>query len=258
MGRRNVLLIAMVLVAACQSAGTATSTPTEVAAATTAPTAAATATPTKPATLPRVADLPLDGSCESDEVSCLGKLEAGKVYASKIWEPTISFSMPTSDWVNPADTGGDFDLLSTRDIGDGIRFFRGARSKDPAVGATVSEIAAWLAAYDEVTVTPATPVEIGGLTGVSMDIRISPGATNLDPGCPVQVCVPLLRGDNPIKTGPYPWHWDWASAGTEVQRLYLLNGPETVIAIFLDSADGLTFDALTQTFDAIAPTLAFG
>jgi hypothetical protein len=31
-----------------------------------------------------------------------------------------------------------------------------------------------------------------------------------------------------------------------------------VIAIFVDSGDGLTFDALNDTFDAVAPTIAFG
>jgi hypothetical protein len=92
-----------------------------------------------------------------------------------------------------------------------------------------------------------------------MDIRIkTPASTIDDPNCPVQVCVPILRGDDPVANDPYQWHWDWGSAGTEVQRLYLLQAEDMVIAIFVDSGDGLTFDALNDTFDAVAPTIAFG
>jgi hypothetical protein len=260
MARRNVFLVATVLVAACQSAGTATTAPTLVVAATSSPTTGtATATPaaTKPVTLPRVVDFPLDGTCEDENVSCLGKLEAGKVYATKVFTPTVSFSVPTSDWVNPGDTGGDFGLFSTRDIGDVIIFFRDAKSVDKAVGTTVTDIASWLASNEELTVTPFVPAKVGGLTGVTMDIRVAPGATSTDLECPVQVCVQMLRGDDPIANDPYQWHWDWGAAGTEAQRLYLLDGPDTVIAIFVDSVDGLTFDAMTQAFDAIAPTIAF-
>jgi hypothetical protein len=258
MAHRRAFLLATILVAACQSAGTPTSAPTAVVASPTRP-PVATATPvaTKPVSLPRVADVRLDGTCEAEDVSCFGKLEPGKVYRTKVFEPTLAFSVPSSDWVNVADLGGDFGMQSTRDIGDVIIFFRDARSVDEAVGATVPEIEHWLENNDKLTVTPATPVRVGGLTGVTLDLRIRAGAANSDPGCPVQVCVPLLRGDDPVPTDPYKWHWDWSSAGTETQRLYLLAGKDTVIAIFVDSLDGLTFDAITKAFDQIAPTIVF-
>lgn len=262
MARRSALMLAIVLVAACQSAGSATvGTTATVPAASAPPTAAATTipstAPTRPVTLPRVSDVPLDGTCEDEDASCLGALAPGKVYTTKVFTPTTSFKVPSADWVNPFDGGGDFALLSTRDVGDAIMFFRDARSVDKSVGATVTDIAAWLEAYDQLTVTPATPATIGGLTGVSMDIRISPGATNTDPGCPVQICVLLVRGDDPVPNDPYQWHWDWAIAGTEVMRLYLLDAKDIVLAIFVDSRDGLTFEAVTGTFDAIKPTITF-
>lgn len=259
MWRRMVYLVAAIVVAACQSTGTPSTAPTQAAAATSSPTTAPmTPAATKPITLPRVADLPLDGTCEEDNVSCLGSLVAGKAYTTKVFTPATTFKVPTSDWVNPAEVGGDFGLLSTRDIGDAIMFFRDARSFDKSAGDTVTELASWLETYDKLTVTPFEPVKVGGLSGVWMDVRIkAPSSTADDPNCPVQVCVPILRGDDPVANDPYQWHWDWGAAGTEVQRLYLLQAEDMVIAISVDSRDGLTFDALTDTFDKIAPTIAF-
>ena len=261
--RRTALVLVTILVAACQGAGTATVAPgatatvTSPPASTVAATLAPTTAPTKPVTLPRIEDLPLDGTCEDENTSCLGALEAGKVYTTTVFEPATSFAMPNGDWVNPFETGGSFGLLSKREIGDAIVFFREARAVDKSIGATVTDIATWLETNDSFTVTPFEPATIGGLTGVSMDIRLALGATNQDEGCPVQVCVPILRGDDPVLNDPYLWHWGWSSAGTEAQRLYLLDGKDTIIAIFLDSPDGLTLDALNQTFDAMKPTIAF-
>lgn len=265
---RNVLLLATVLVAACQSTGTPTLNPegsTAVASpvASAAPSAAfpsvaaPSTAPTKPVTLPRTVDVPLDGTCEDANISCLGTIEAGKTYSTKVFEPTMSFVVQTTDWVNPFDTGGEFGLLSKRDIGDGIWFFRDARSVDKSVGATALDIATWMETYSNLDVTPFVPAKIGGLNGVWMDVRVAPGATSTDPGCPVQTCVLMLRGDDPVPNDPYQWHWDWGNAGTEVQRVYLLEDKGTVIVIFVDSPDGLTFDALTNAFDEIAPTIAF-
>jgi hypothetical protein len=262
----SIVVVACIVVTACQPAGSASAAPTTAAAATGAATTAAPATvpattgpavSTKPTGLPRVADLPLDGTCEDENTSCIGLLDAGKKYTTKVFTPATSFTMPNADFVNPFDTGGYFGLLSTRDIGDEIRFFRDARSFDKSAGDSVTDLALWIEAYDKLDVTPFQPVKIGGLSGVWMDIRIAADATNQDPGCPVQVCVPTLRGDDPVQNDPYQWHWDWGSAGLETQRLYLLDARDTIIAIFVDSRDGLTFDALTQVFDTIKATIAF-
>ena len=258
--RRTALVLATILVAACQSGGTPTTTPTQAVTPTVAPTVVLEATPspepTKPETLPRISDQPLDGSCESPDISCLGFLEAGTVYTSGVFTPTLSFAVPNGDWVNIGEVGGDFALLSKVDVGDEIIFFRDARTFDKSAS-KVSDITAWLQAQSSLALTDPKPATIGGLTGVTLDMRIAPAATNMDPGCPVRVCVLLLRGDDPVLNDPYLWHWDWGLAGTEVQRLYLLEGKDTTIAILVDSRDGLTFDALTQTFDAMIPTIDF-
>jgi hypothetical protein len=263
MVRRIGLLFAAALVTACQAAGTPTTAPTVAgtpAAASTAvasPQSTATTAPTKPVTLPRTVDIPLNGTCEDEGVGCLGKLEAGKVYVTRSFTPKLTFTVPTAGWVNPNDAGGDMGLFSTRDVGDAIMFFSHARSVDPSVGTTVDAIATWLQAHDSLAVSAPVPAAIGGLKGVSMNITLAPGTGATDPGCPVQACVTFLRGDDPVKADPYQWHWDWGMAGTETQRLYLLDAKGIVVAIFVDSIDGLTFPTITATFDKIAPTIKF-
>src|SRR6185295_10082142 len=123
-------------------------------------------------------------------------------YTTKVFLPATSFKVPNADFVNVGDFGGDFGLLSTKDVGDAIMFFRDARSFDKAA-ATVTDIALWLESKEGLDATPFTPAKIGGLTGVTMDIRIAPGAANEDPDCPVQTCIMMLRGDDPVPNDPY-------------------------------------------------------
>jgi hypothetical protein len=248
-----VAFVAAALLSGCQSAANSTSG---------GPSAtiigSPTPQPTKPITLPRPTSVPTDGSCEDEVTSCLGVLTAGQVYTTKIFEPPITFTVPASEWVNISDRGGSFQLLSTTSLGDAIYFFRDPRAADADVGTAVPDLAAWLAANPNFDVTPARSVTVGGLDGVVLDVRLASGAVNDDPGCPVQVCVRILRGDDPDASDPYPWHWDWGLAGPETDRLYLLTAPEGVLAVFVDSIDGETFDLMTTTFDQIAPTLSFG
>lgn len=211
----------------------------------------------KPVSLPRPTDIPRDGTCESGHV-CLGVLEAGKTYATVDFESPLTLTMPMDGWENLEDVGGIFQLLPIAYPGDAIAFFRDpvAVGTGAAIAGTgVDQLAAWLTANPLLDVTPPQPVTVGGLGGVSMDIRIAPGAQNQDLGCPVQVCVPFFRGVD--QTPPSEWSWDWGSAGLETQRLYLLTSADGVVAIFVDSFDGTTFDSLTKAAEQILATVKF-
>jgi hypothetical protein len=112
-----------------------------------------------------------------------------------------------------------------------------------------------LATNPALSVGPAKTVSIGGLTGVQMEIAVSPNAAPT-PGCPVQTCVSLFRGVDPatVKT----WEWDWQTVTAERQRLSLLTTADGgVIAIFVDSLDGTTYDSLIKTADTILATVKF-
>lgn len=223
------------------------------------PTSVPTQTPV-PIALPRPTDIPTDGSCEPN-LECVGLVAPGTTYRTRAFAPGFSFSIPSAGWENRSDETAVFQLLPIDAPGDTIAFFQGAHAVNPADGSTadvattVPAIAALIASDTLLTTTAPQAVDIGGLSGVSMDIAIAPGAMNRAGDCPVQACVPLLRGDDP-KALP-PWHWDWGSAGTERQRLYLLQAPETIVAIFVDSFDGTTFDSITAEALPILRSVTF-
>lgn len=207
--------------------------------------------------MPRPTDIPSDGTCEEGHI-CLGLLAPGTTYTTSAFKPQITFSVPEAGWENLSDVGGVFQLLPIARPGDAIFFFR-----DPvatgvgAVGAgsSVEDLAAWLAANPLLDVTPAQPVTVGGLVGLMMDIRIAAGAESHPSDCPVQVCVGFFKGTDPSSRPT--WEWDWGSAGPETQRLYLVTSAEGLVAIFVDSFDGTTFDSLSATADTILASVRF-
>lgn len=222
-----------------------------------------TAEPTQtqlPLAVPRPTDLPTDGTCEQGHI-CLGLLEANKVYTTTAFNPQITFSVPEAGWQNIADAGFVFQLLPIADPGDAIAFFRDPRATDAlggyvaSVGPTVDELATWLAGNPLLDVTAAAPATIGGLSGLTMDIKVAATAAAGPADCPVQACVTFFKDSDP--SAKPPWQWDWGSAGIEVQRLYLLTSAEGVVAIFVDSLDGTTFDSLTRKADTILASVKF-
>jgi hypothetical protein len=226
--------------------------------ASTAGTPASTPEPSLPVAMTRPTNLPTDGSCEDENSSCLGVLKPNTTYASKVFKPTVTFTLPTTGWINQFDGGGDIGLQSLDPAGDAVTFFRNPRSTDKSVGTTVNDLAQWLGTNEDLAVTPFMPVKLGGLSGLVMDVRLAPGLTGNDSNCPVQACVTWMHGDDPVLNDPYQWHWDWGTAGPEAARLYLLTDRDGTVAVVIDSLDGTTFDSLLATWEKIAPTIKFG
>jgi hypothetical protein len=241
-----------VLIAACQAGTGGPSSSATPTAATSVSTAAPTPTPL-PIAMPRPTDIPSDGSCGQGDI-CLGILQPAKVYRTTAFSPQLTFTMPEAGWENLADVGGIFQLLPIAYPGDAIAFFRDPTASG-ALGTRVEDLAAWLAKNPLLTVTPTKPVTVGGLKGLTMDITIAAGARNHPVDCPVQVCVPIFSGKDSSKVPT--WKWDWGAAGLDTQRLYLVRSKEGVVAIFVDSLDGTTFDSLNKTADKVLATLRF-
>jgi hypothetical protein len=208
--------------------------------------------------MPPPTDIPTDGTCEEGH-PCFGLLEAGTAYTTIAFAPAVTFTMSEDGWENIGESGGSFSLLPIASPGDSITFLRDPVARGPGsaeAGSSVDDLAAWLAGNPLLDVSPATPVTIGGLSGLTVDFSIADGAESNDPACPVQVCVLMFKGED---TGPHPsWEWDWGSAGPEMQRLYLLSASDGVVAIFVDSLNGKTFDSLTAKADTILASVTFG
>jgi hypothetical protein len=260
---------AAVVVAACGSgtgsapAGTL-SAPPSAAVAASASQAAAPATPKPtpkplPTALARPNDLPLGGTCDLNH-TCLGLLEPGKHHTEVIM-PGFSFSVTRSGWENLEQAGGVFDLTSITAPGDVILFAGRPRATSPdgvavsGIESSVASLGAWLSTNPALTVSPATPITIGGLKGQWWDITASPDVQHRPTDCPAQVCVLFLRGRDP--SSKPTWQWDIAVASSERLRLYLLDWKDDVVAILVDSLDGTTFDALTAEADKILGSVAF-
>jgi hypothetical protein len=244
-------------IAACQAGSNGESrSPVQSTAGSASP--AQSVSPTAPVSLPRPTDVPTDGTCEEGHV-CLGVLNPGTDYSTTDFLPHVTFRVPDAGWENLVDGQGTFQLLPVAAPGDAIAFFREPRASGAgasAVGSTVDDLSTWLGANPMLEVTSPEAVTVGGAAGVWMKIRVAADAENQDPSCPVQVCVPFFKGLDP--SPPVEWDWDWGSAGTEVQRLYLVSWTDgTVVAIFVDSLDGTSFDALVAQAEVILETVHF-
>jgi hypothetical protein len=262
------MVAVVLLVAACASPGGAgdavpTASAASAAVASAGPSATLSTLPTqrptpssKPVALPRSTDLPTDGSCHENHL-CLGLLPPG-TYHTKSFGPGFAFTISSGRWENLGDEGGIFPILSIDRPDDAILFFRQpwATKPDgkrvPGVATKVDELTAWLTANPSLDASEPKPATIGGLTGTQLDLALAPGTENADPRCPVRVCVNVFIGRASA------WAWDWGFAGPERQRLYLLEAPDDgVVAIFVDSIDGTTFDEMTAAADEILSTVTF-
>jgi hypothetical protein len=234
---------------AISPSGEATATPSP------APTEQATPSP-KPVALSRPTDQPTDGACRENH-PCLGLLPAGS-YHTQHFSPGFGFTITSGRWENLSDEGGIFPILSIDRPDDAILFFRQPWPTRPdgvraaGVATNVTELTAWLTANPSLDTSEPKPVTVGGLTGTQIDLALAPGTENADPSCPVQVCATVFIGRATT------WEWDWGFAGPERQRLYLLEASDGgVVAIFVDSLDGTTFDEMTAAADEILPTIEF-
>jgi len=253
----------VLLLAACgASTGSSAGVPSVAGVVTPPASVAAAATPTPrptpaplPTRIPRQTDMPTDGACEEGH-ACLGLL-APKQYHTDLFEPGFAFTIVDGRWENLAMTPGGIDLTSIDVPGDAILFYahplavKPDGSRDLSVEMTAAGISDWMAANQNLMVGPVTDVSIGGLKGKRMDIAISPNAVVPTGECPVQRCLGLLKGQGNT------WAWDWGTADSERQRMYVLDGKDGAVLIIVDSLDGTTFDSLTMAADTILETVKF-
>jgi len=195
--------------------------------------------------------------------TCLGPL-AGGVYRTVSFSPRITYNVP-SGWTNVEDLPSIFLLVPPvgtvdgvdADTSDFVGIYRGVAPADPdcakgaqkGVGQSSAALAAWLRAHEGLIATAARPVNIGGVTGLVIDLRLDPTYRGTCPYIPDRSpVVPLLYGVQ--------------SAGVEhginrsyTTRLYLLDsqGANTVVEV-VDHAGGTG----TADYARIVERLRFG
>ncbi len=128
-----------------------------------------------------------------------GILAAGS-HATRAFVPAFTFSVPEG-WVNPGDSRDYFQLLpdtpanqaefassggfaNSMIIGFNQSPYFACNSFEDNSGATAAEIVTAMAANEALATTGVTDVEIGGLTGKQVDVRLDPAWTEPCPGDP--------------------------------------------------------------------------
>jgi hypothetical protein len=120
------------------------------------------------------------------------------------------------------------------------------------VGATSSELAAWIRERPGLVVGSPTMATVGGLRGVGLDIGIRDGWTQ---SCPFADGIPTV----PLITGPDGNSYHWVAYGDERMRLYILDVPSGgTVTVMIDTVAGDRIDDLIAAASPIVRSMAFG
>jgi hypothetical protein len=197
------------------------------------------------------------------DFSCEGPLEPGGQYRAIYYDTTIAFEIFSPGWIwkytgnfvidaDPAHQGpGD---------SDGIYFLTDPAiasqnckdSAEPGVGRSVDDLVAWLEVAPGLVVSEPTPVRVGGLDGVQLDLQMDPAWKKTCFYSDGQPVVPLVFSGADI--GGY----NWPIGPDQSMRWYILDSDQGVIIVDIeDNPGGLTHDDLLQTGIGIVDSMTF-
>jgi hypothetical protein len=193
---------------------------------------------------------------------CLGELDPGISYTTKVFTPELTYRVPTSNWFNYEDTPGNFLLVPPGNdlagVNAGTSDFIGvytavvpARIIDPSSCVFEAVPGNWspetMAVYyrkrPNLTTSRVLPVAIGGLTGVMVDMRMKPGSKP-------DVCN--LEGERLEFAGEFtgvtPSSLDHAVIPGMTMRMIMLNSAGKVLLVEVDDIDNapIGLSALTS------------
>jgi hypothetical protein len=210
--------------------------------------------------------------CPDASSPCLGPLDAGR-YVSANFNPfvphtawvanyaALAYTVPAG-WTNIEDCDGCYTLARQgAPDSEGIFLFSdvAAHLQDaactndvaPGVGQTASAIATWLTTLSGLTTEPPTPVTLGGLHGVTLDVSIAPSWKHACSYSDGQPAVPLFT--DPLKGG-----FDWGVAGAGRMRVNLLDLPDgRVLLVEFEAASKSAFDALVTEATPVVQSFQF-
>ena len=193
---------------------------------------------------------------------CQGPLEPGQYHAT-YFDPTMAFEITTPGWT--WSYTGSLQMFASDEAAEGygsdeINFFldpviAAQDCKDgpePGVERSIDDLVAWLQAAPGLTTSDGTPVTIGGLDGVRVDLEVAPEWKKdcfYSDGTPV---VPL------IYSSAFPGGYNWAISPPMSMRWYVLGAGNRVLIVAIeDNPKGLSRDELFRSGDEIVETFVF-
>jgi hypothetical protein len=202
------------------------------------------------------------------ELPCQGPLEPGE-YRWTFSDPTINFTIHSPGWTWRFG-GGGFELIADETpppvhqglyVPDGIYLMHDPtiasqdceESSEPGVGRSVSDLVAWLETAPGLVVSDPTPVTVGGLEGMRLDIEIDPGWKRTCFFSEPLPAVPLIfNGAAPL--GGY----HWAILPDVSLRWFILDSEDGIIIVNVEDDPGrLSHDDLIDTATPIVESFAF-
>jgi len=204
---------------------------------------------------------------------CLGDLEPGE-HASANFNPFVprasyaysygrlTYAVPDG-WSNTVDgPDGYFLTRPGKPDGGGILAFSTALAAsqsvscpgtvEPGVGKTATALANWLTALPGLVTSAPKSITVGGLSGTTVDVSISPSWTRACPYSEGKPYVPLFTNGNPTD------NFDWGLASGGEMRLFLLDLPDgRTMLIDVESPDASIFDALLADATPVIETFEF-
>jgi len=203
--------------------------------------------------------------------ACLGALKAGTSYTTTVFSPQLTYSVPADGWNNLEDMPGNFLLVPPGQplarVDEGTADYIGVYTSVvasrfdgsgacglepvPDVDASPQAMVAWMRAQPSLRVTPARAVTVGGLHGLTVDVRTVKGAklpSCIDAESAAKVTLFLLFSGSPpsaLAHGVIPG---------VTMRLYLLDYNNGVLAIELDDVDEapVTADQMSVIAEAMS------
>lgn len=139
--------------------------------------------------------------------ACLGPIAAG-TYSTRMFYPQITYTVPDG-WSNFEDTPGNFLLVPPggdlpgvdAGTGDFVGIYSGVAAPNgcepglaPGVGLSAGEVLGWMISNPALTASRREDVQVGGLTGVVVDVEMTPGWTGTCPYSRSQPVAPLIVG----------------------------------------------------------------
>ncbi len=194
---------------------------------------------------------------ESDcpHYDCGGALQPG-LYRATYFDPSMAFEITAPGWTWLY-TGNLQMFASDNDV---INFFLDPviaaqdcqEAPEPGVGRSVDELVAWLETAPGLTTSDRTPVTVGGLDGVRLDLELDPRWDRtcfFSEGKPV---VPL------VYSSAFPGGYNWAISPPTSMRWYVLGAGNRVLIVDIeDNPDGLSRDDLFQSGTEIVESFTF-
>ena len=208
-------------------------------------------------------DVQILAASDCPHFDCGGPLEPGQ-YQAAYFDPTIAFEIATPGWTwsyrgSFAMIGDEFSAGALYSS-DGIYFLRDPaiasqdcdESVERGVGRSVDDLVAWLEAAPGLATSEPTPVTVGGLDGMLLDIQLDPEWKRPCFFSEELPAVPLIfRG---TRIGGY----HWAIVPDQLMRWYILDSDDGVIIVDIeDNPDGLSRDELLGTSADIVDSIAF-